>query len=98
MIENHRNQRVWRLFMRNAEIQRGLQRAGFVPLAFASPTVQLLPGQNAINLAWDAQAGRSYQVEYSPNLETWFASQTGELTAAGSTATWTDVGPPATTT
>ena len=94
MIENHRNQRVWRLFMRNAEIQRGLQRAGFVPLAFASP--QLLPGQNAINLAWDAQAGRSYQVEYSPNLETWFASQTGELTAAGSTATWTDVGPPAT--
>jgi hypothetical protein len=31
MIENYRNQRVWRLFMRNEEIQRGLQRAGFVP-------------------------------------------------------------------
>ena len=34
MIENYRTQRVWRLFMQNAEVQRGLQRAGFVPLPF----------------------------------------------------------------
>ena len=31
MIENYRTQRVWRLFMRNETIQRGLQRAGFGP-------------------------------------------------------------------
>jgi hypothetical protein len=30
MIENYRTQHVWRLFMRNEEVQRGLQRAGFV--------------------------------------------------------------------
>ena len=35
MIENYRTQRVWQLFMQNAEVQRGLQRAGFVPLPFA---------------------------------------------------------------
>lgn len=29
MIENYRNQRVWNRFMQNADIQRGLQRAGF---------------------------------------------------------------------
>ena len=31
MIENHRTGRVWDLFMQNADVQRGLQRAGFVP-------------------------------------------------------------------
>jgi hypothetical protein len=32
MIENHRTQRVWRRFMHNEVVQRGLARAGFVPL------------------------------------------------------------------
>ena len=32
MIENYRTQRVWRRFMQNDVVQRGLQRAGFVPL------------------------------------------------------------------
>ncbi|MBI3853777.1 MAG: Tat pathway signal protein [Verrucomicrobia bacterium] len=97
MIENYRNQRVWRLFMRNEEIQRGLQRAGFVSLPFMAASLQALPDQNAFSLTWNAQAGRTYQVEYSPDLSTWFASPTGELIAAGSTASWTDSGPPATT-
>jgi hypothetical protein len=96
MIENHRTQRVWRLFMQNEEIQRGLQRAGFVPLAFISPRLQFRPDQNAFDLVWDAPAGRVYQVEYSPDLYTWVASPTGELIAAGPSASWTDVGPPAT--
>ena len=96
MIENFRTQRVWRLFMRNEEVQRGLQRAGFVPLAFVVPRLQALPDQNAFSLAWDAPAGRTYQVEYSPNLDTWFASPTGELIAAGPTESWTDGGPPTT--
>src|ERR1022692_2878689 len=42
MIENYRTQRVWRLFMQNAEVQRGLQRAGFVSLPFVALTVQAL--------------------------------------------------------
>ena len=96
MIENYRNQRVWRLFMRNEEVQRGLQRAGFVPLAFMAPRLQVLSDQNAFSLAWDATAGRNYQVEYSPDLDSWFASPTGELIAAGPISSWTDGGPPAT--
>jgi len=96
MIENYRTQRVWRLFMRNEEVQRGLQRAGFVPLAFVSPRLQTLPDQNAFNLSWEASAGRTYQVEYSSDISTWFASPTGELVTAGPTANWVDGGPPAT--
>ncbi len=32
MIENYRTQRVWNRFMQNADVQRGLQRAGFLPI------------------------------------------------------------------
>ena len=96
MIENYRTQRVWRRFMQNDEVQRGLQRAGFVSLPFMAPRLQEMAAQNAFSLAWDAQAGRTYQVEYSPDISSWFASPTGELIAANSTASWTDNGPPAT--
>jgi hypothetical protein len=98
MIENYRTQRVWQLFMQNAEVQRGLQQAGFASLQFMELAVQARPDQNTITLSWDSQAGRSYQVEYSPNLIIWFASPTGQVVASGPTATWTDSGPPATTT
>lgn len=98
MIENHRTQRVWQLFMRNEEIRRGLQRAGFVPLSFMSPHLQDSSEQNSFTLTWDAQASRAYQVEYSPDLSTWLASPTGEVLTGGSTASWIDGGPPATAT
>ncbi|MFZ0826546.1 MAG: glucoamylase family protein [Verrucomicrobiia bacterium] len=96
MIENYRTQRPWRLFMQNAEVQRGLQRAGFVSLPFVALTVQALTNENTVTLTWDSQAGRTYQVEYSPDLATWFASPSGEVTATGTTASWTDAGPPGT--
>jgi hypothetical protein len=94
MIENYRNQNVWRLFMQNSEIQRGLQRAGFVSLPFVPLAAQAQPGQNAVTLTWPATSGRTYQVEYSTNLINWFASPTGEVTATNSAASWTDSGPP----
>ena len=97
MIENYRTQRPWRLFMQNQEVQTGLQQAGFVSLPFVTPTLQVQPAQNAFSLTWGAQAGGTYQVEYSPDLVTWFASPTGEVVASGPTASWTDSGPPATT-
>jgi hypothetical protein len=96
MIENYRTQRVWKLFMRNPEVQRGLQRAGFVPLSSASPRLQLLPSQGEVDLSWDSVTGRTYQVEYSTNFQSWLSSQTGNLTASNSTSSWTDNGPPAT--
>jgi hypothetical protein len=98
MIENYRTQRPWRLFMQNAEIQRGLQQAGFVPLPLMALKLQALPAQNVFNLTWDATAGRTYQVEYSTDLVSWFASPTGEVIATGPTASWTDSGPPDTVT
>jgi len=94
MIENYRTQRIWRLFMQDEVVQRGLQRAGFVPLPFVALRLQDLPVQSAMSLAWDASAGCTYQVEYSTDLVSWFASPTGEVIATGPTASWTDSGPP----
>ena len=98
MIENYRNQNVWRWFMQNPEIQTGLQRAGFVALPFMPLTAQAQPVQSSITLTWPATSNRTYQVEYSTNLISWFTSPTGEVTATNSTASWTDTGPPGTLT
>ena len=95
-IENYRTQQVWKRFMRNPEIQLGLERAGFVKLGFASPKVTPVPDQGAMRLDWDTTNGRTYQVEYSPDLDSWFTSPTGQQTASGNRASWTDNGPPAT--
>src|SRR6266571_4824152 len=94
MIENYRTQRIWQLFMQNEEVQRGLLRAGFIQLPSVASNLRALPGQSAFSLSWDATSGRTYQVEYSSDLETWFASPTGLVTAGGPTGNWTDTGPP----
>jgi hypothetical protein len=99
MTENYRNQNVWRLFMLNPEIQRGLEQAGFVALPFeplANPAVNVQ--QNTVTLAWPATSGRMYQVEYSTNLFDWYTVPTGAVTATNSIASWTDSGPPGTAT
>lgn len=99
--ENYRNQNVWRLFMQNPEIQRGLQQAGFVALPFIALTasdIQAQPQQGTITLTWPATTGRTYQVEYSTNLLYWITSPAGEITATNSVASWTDSGPPGTLT
>jgi hypothetical protein len=96
MIENYRTQRVWQLFMRNAEVQRGLQRAGFVPLPFQTLNLQSLPAQGAFDLAWNASASRYYQVEYSPNLLTWAGSPGFVQPTNSGTFDWLDTGPPVT--
>jgi hypothetical protein len=87
--ENYQNQNVWRLFMLNPEIQRGLQQAGFVALPFEHLAAQAQPAQGTVTLTWAATVGRTYQVEYSTNLFDWFTSPT-EVTATNSTASWTD--------
>jgi hypothetical protein len=85
--------------MQNPQIQLGLQRAGFVSLPFMTNlTAQIQPAQDAVTVTWPATSGRTYQVEYSTDLVNWMASPSGEVTAAGSTASWTDAGPPATQT
>ena len=96
MIENYRTQKVWRLFMRDPDIQRGLQRAGFLPLTSMVPVLQPVPAQGAFNLSWNASANRYYQVEYSPDLNTWaFSPGFVQATNAG-TFNWLDAGPPLT--
>jgi len=98
MLENHRTQKVWRRFMQVAEIQRGLQTAGFVKLPFVPLRAQYGPGPGAFTVSWEALGGRSYQLEYSPDLLNWFGSPTGFLmgTGVGTTLSWQDDGPPAT--
>lgn len=96
MAENYRNQNIWRWFMLNPEIQRGLQQAGFVSLPFVALTEQIGPEPDTVTLTWPATPGRTYQVEYSTNLLDWFTVPTGELTATNTAASWTDTGPPGT--
>jgi hypothetical protein len=96
MIENYRNQKVWRLFMQNPEAQRGLQRAGFVQLPFLALTPNWAPNQGGVSLSWNATSNRFYQVEYSPELLTW-APSPGFVQATNSgTFSWLDTGPPLT--
>jgi hypothetical protein len=52
MIENHRTGAVWQRFMQNADVQRGLQRAGFVP----APASDAGPGNADATCALDAAA------------------------------------------
>lgn len=98
MAENYRSQRVWKLFMQNAEIQRGLKAAGFVNLPFVGVGLRRGLEAGTFTVSLNTTSGRSYQVEYSPNLVNWQASPTGFLTAPNSSATldWKDNGPPAT--
>ncbi|HEY3855461.1 MAG TPA: glucoamylase family protein [Verrucomicrobiae bacterium] len=96
MIENYRTQRVWRLFMQNPEIQVGLQRAGFISLPFVTLAAQAQPEQGVVTLTWQSQTNHTYQVEYSPDLQSWFSSPTGEVVATNAISSWTDSGPPAT--
>ncbi len=97
MVENYRTQRVWRTMMKSPILQRGLQRAGFQPLSFASPAVQLTNAP-AVTLQWNAPTNATFQVEYSPDLDVWFVSPTGFLLSSNAPAvlSWTDNGPPAT--
>jgi hypothetical protein len=94
MIENYRTQRPWQRFMRSAEAQRGLQRAGFSTVPFVTSGLQIGVVPNGVNFAWDATAGANYQVEYSPDLETWFMAPGSETAATSPLATWTDMGVP----
>jgi hypothetical protein len=96
MIENYRTQRVWQLFMQNPEIQRGLQRAGFVSLPFMALNFQPVPAQGAFSLSWLASTGRYYQVEYSPQLFSWLFSPGFVFATNSGVFTWLDSGPPAT--
>jgi hypothetical protein len=98
MIENYRTQKIWQNFMANVEIQRGLQRAGFVTLPFMAVSApQPLPAQGAVNLSWTASSNRFYQVEYSSDLFTWqFVPGFVQATNDG-TFSWLDTGPPVTT-
>ena len=65
---------------------------------FVAPAIQSDPLTGNVTLTWPSVAGRSYQVEYSPDLFNWFSSPTGFLTSAAPTSNWTDSGPPATDT
>jgi hypothetical protein len=96
MLENYRSQKVWQRFMRIPEIQRGLNSAGFTNLAFVAPSISSDSFAGSFTVTWASAANKSYQVEYSPDLFTWFPSPVGFLTASQSTSSWTDAGPPAT--
>ena len=96
MIENYRSQNVWRRFMQIPEIQRGLRAAGFTNFVFVAPAIHGNPLAGNVSVTWPSESGRSYQVEYSAELQAWFTSPTGFVTASGGSSSWPDTGPPGT--
>jgi hypothetical protein len=90
MIENYRNQRPWKLFMQDPEVQTGLQRAGFISLPFLRFAAALESTQSAVTLTWPARTNTIYQVEYSPDLSTWFTPSAGQITATNDSASFTE--------
>jgi hypothetical protein len=96
MAENHRFQRVWRMFMQVPEVKRGLRAAGFTNLTFVPLQIQKGSPSGAMILTWPAIIPRSYQVEYSRDLAGWLPSPAGFLTASSSSLSWVDAGLPAT--
>jgi len=90
MIENYRSGGVWKRFMKSEVIRRGLEKAGFVPLPTMRSDIQFSPAPPGVNLSWGSIAGRTYQVEVSPDLDYWSFPPTAQLTANGATLNWTD--------
>ena len=82
--------------MQNPEVQRGLQRAGFVQLPFLALTPNWAPNQGGVSLSWNAASNRFYQIEYSPELLTWAASPGFVQATNSGPFTWLDTGPPLT--
>ncbi len=96
MIENYRTGRVWETFMQNAEVQRGLERAGFVTLPRVNLNIQSVPAQRAFQLSWNTSTNHFYQVQYSPDLYHWAASPGLVQATNVGTLNWLDAGPPST--
>jgi hypothetical protein len=71
MIENYRTGRIWHVFMQHAAIQRGLARAGFVPVTEAKqgqpiPDVASQTPQSEAQPAQPAMAPQAPQSEAQP--------------------------------
>lgn len=101
MAENWRDHGVWRQFMRDPIIQRGLEAAGFTAVKFEHQ-MNLTPDKDAgaWALNWNGALDTAYQVEYADDLTRWHPSPTGFRNPIDSPSTlrWEDTGPPATAT
>lgn len=63
MIENYRTQKVWNRFMQNADVQRGLQKAGFTPVT-AVPRATAMPGKFALHQNYPNPFNPSTEISY----------------------------------
>jgi len=65
MVENHRTQRVWNLFMQNADIQRGLQRAGFTKVTGVVEENSEIPDAYALEQNYPNPFNASTTIRYA---------------------------------
>jgi hypothetical protein len=85
MIENYRNGRVWQRFMKNPDIQQGLQRAGFYPTSAVQSRSTILPEalslrQNYPN-PFNASTTFSYQIRRQGHVRLQLYNLSGERVA-----------------
>ncbi len=70
MIENYRNGGVWSRFMQNADVQRGLERAGFQPVTSVDDGKQRLPS--------DFELEQNYPNPFNPVTDISFRIPSGK--------------------
>jgi hypothetical protein len=68
MIENHRTQKVWRTFMKDERVQRGLRRAGFMSLPHIKAQALVSPdGAGVGGSSWKTDARSAQPVGSFPD-------------------------------
>ncbi len=66
--------------------------AGFNPLDTVNyfHVTSIVPGTGGMQLNWVSVPGRTYQLQYSPNMTSGFTALSGTITATGTSSTYTD--------
>ena len=66
--------------------------AGFNPLDTVNyfHVTSIVPGTGGMQLNWVSVPGRTYQLQYSPNMTLGFTALSGTITATGTSSTYTD--------
>jgi glycosidase len=66
--------------------------AGFSPLDHTNyfHITSIVPGGGGTQITWDSVTGRTYQVQFSPDLVSGYTALSGTITATGTSSSYTD--------
>ncbi|MGC8898805.1 MAG: glucoamylase family protein, partial [Bacteroidota bacterium] len=79
MAENYRTERIWQVFMRNTEIHRGLQRAGFSPVTEVADSYHVLPKHYTLEQNYPNPFNPSTEICYGVPKDAWVTIRVFDL-------------------